>query len=161
MTEIYRIGGEMMKTLEMYMDSEIREEVRYRFSPCTNEEFLAEVFLREGISVEAIEEVLNIDFEEFEATFMLIEKIKDHMHCNNVVNSKKMLYPDRELYAENGVDGREYRLCLDMFFESLDNLKTEFPEMRLLSDLRVAFPEIGRVIVSGHFFYTWMNAIVF
>ena len=119
MREFYRISNEQMEALEVYMDSDIREEVHFRFAPCTNEEFLAQVFLRNGITKEIIEEVLNIDFGEFDKTFEMIDLIKGYMLCNNTINYTKI---------KNGHgDSHEYMFYLGQFVAYVDRLKQVAP----------------------------------
>lgn len=148
MREFYRISNEQMEALEVYMDSDIREEVHFRFAPCTNEEFLAQVFLRNGITKEIIEEVLNIDFGEFDKTFEMIDLIKGYMLCNNTINYTKI---------KNGhVDSDEYIFYLDQFVAYVDRLKQVVPGKEPgLMDLKEDFPEIGYDFIKGILFYTW------
>ena len=155
MKKFYRITEPEKKVLEVYMDSDIREEVHYRFAPCTNEEFLAQVFLRNGITKETIEEVLNIDFEDFDETFEMIDLIKRYIVCNNVINYtniKKM----------GDVDSAEYVFYLHQFAVYVDRLKEVVPGKEPgLMDLKEDFPEIGYDFIEGYLFYTWSGVIIY
>lgn len=160
MEKFYRIKDEKFDFLVLYMDDEVWEEVAFRFAPCTNEEFLVQVLLRNGITKEVVEEILEIDFLEIERTFMIIETIKDFMHCNNDINLAKINFPGRELSTESSEKGREYRRCLDKYCDLLNLLNREKPEMVVLSDLRTDFPEIDCYFRGGYIFYAWNNAIL-
>lgn len=160
MEKFYRIKDEELDFLVLYMDDEISEEVAFRFAPCTNEEFLVQALLRNGITKEVVEEILEIDFREIERTFMIIKTIKALMHCNNVINSAKIDYPDRELSTESSEKGREYRKHLDKYCDLLKLLKREIPEMQVLSNLRADFPEINYYFKRGYGFYAWNNEIL-
>ena len=153
MKKFYRISDEQMEALAVYMDNDIREEVHFRFAPCTNEEFLEQVFLRDGITKEIIEEVLNIDFGDFDETFEIIDLIKGYMLCNNVVN-----------YAiiKNGhVDSSEYTFYLNQFVIYVDRLKEVVPGKEPgLMDLKENFPEIGYDFFKGILLYTWSGVII-
>lgn len=153
MKEFYRITEQEMKALEVYMDPDIRKEVHYRFAPCTNEEFVAQVFLRNGITKEIIEEVLNIDFGDFDETFEMIDLIKGYMLCNNTINYTKI---------KNGhVDSAEYAFYLDQFVTYVDRLKVAVPGKEPgLMDLKESFPEIGYDFIEGILFYTWSGLII-
>ena len=148
MRKFYRITNEQMEALDVYMDDDIREEVHYRFAPCTNEEFLAQVFLRDGISKAVIEEVLNIDFRRFDETFEMIDLIKGYMLCNNVINYTKII---------NGkIDSTENRFYLEQFAGYVDRLKEVVPGKEPgLMDLKDDFQEIGYDFIAGILFYTW------
>ena len=80
MKKFYRISDAQMAVLEMYMDSAIREEVHFRYASCTNEEFLVQVSIRNGINTTVVEEVLNRNFDEVNETFVVIYNIKGYMH---------------------------------------------------------------------------------
>lgn len=161
MAKFYRINNQEMEALAVYMDSDIREEVHFRFAPCTNEEFLVHVFLRKGITKEIIEELLNVDFGEIERTFKVIDTIKGYMFCNNIINYAKKECPDRRLWEEQSEKGRKYRRYLELFCQYLEVLKSETGEINvLLSELRESFPEIGYTVESGYFFYTWKEEII-
>lgn len=150
----YRISDEQMEALSVYMDDEIREEVHFRFAHCTNEEFLAQVFLRNGISKEIIEEVFNIDFGDFDETFEMIDLLKGYMRCNNIINYTNI--------KKNGrVDSPEYAFYLEQYVSYLDRLKVLVPEkMPGLMDLKENFPEIGYDFIEGYLFYTWSGVII-
>ena len=153
MKEFYRITEQEMKTLEVYMDPDIREEVHYRFAPCTNEEFVAQVFLRNGITKEIIEEVLNIDFGVFDETFEMIDLIKGYMVCNNIINYTKI--------KTSPIDSREYCFYLEQFAGYVDRLKEAVPGKEPgLMDLKEDFPEIGYDFIEGYLFYTWSGLII-
>lgn len=153
MKKFYRISDEQMEALAVYMDPDIREEVHYRFVPCANEEFVAHVFLRNGITKEIIEEVLNIDFGDFEETFEMIDLIKGYMLCNNIIQYTKI---------KNGhVDSTEYTFYLDQFVTYVDRLKEVVPGKEPgLMDLKENFPEIGYDLFEGILFYTWYGVII-
>lgn len=153
MKEFYRITEQKMKTLEVYMDSDIREEVHFRFAPCTNEEFLVQVFLRNGITKESIEEVLNIDFGLFDQTVEMIDLIKGYMLCNNVINYAKI--------ENSKIDSAEYCFYLNQFAGYVDKLKEVVPGKEPgLMDLKENFPEIGYEFIKGFLFYTWSGVII-
>lgn len=156
----YRIKEQEMKTLEVYMDSDIREEVQLRFAPCTNEEFLCHVYLRDGIATKQISEVLKVDFWGVVETFMIIETIKGLMCCNNEIKRMKIKYSGRELLFEKSEIGEEYRLYLCQHRIYFDRLKTWFPDTKVLSDLKKDFPEIAYTFIKGYLFYTWREKIV-
>lgn len=160
MREFYRITNEQMEALEVYMDSDIREEVHYRFAPCTNEEFLAQVFLRNGITKEIIEEVLNIDLKELETTFLMIDSIKNFMACFNLISYMKKMYPNRNFATEKSEKGRKYRHCLDLCCDYIKRFRNEIPGFRAPSDLGAEFPEIDFYIDSAHVFYKWDGVIM-
>lgn len=153
MKNFYRITNQEMEVLATYMDNDVREEVHFRFAPCTNEEFLAQVFLRNGITKEIIEEVLNIDFGDFDKTFEMIDLIKGYMLCNNIINYTKI---------KNGhVDSAEYTFYLDQFVTYVDRLKEVVPGKEPgLMDLKEYFPEIGYDFIKGILFYTWSGVII-
>ena len=157
MKEVRRITNREMEILAGYMDDEIREEVHFRFAPCTNEEFLAQVIIRDGIAKETITDVLNGDFEGFVYTYIIVGVIKNCMHSNNVINYTRIKYPDRVLCTEDSDIGNEYREYLNQFCGCLEVLGKEFPEMHVLSDLKEYFPEIGFHLESDYVFYTWNN----
>lgn len=153
MRKFYRITEQEMNALEAYMDPYAREEVYFRFAPCTNEEFLAQVFLRNGITKETIEEVLNIDFGDFDATFEMIDLIKGHMVCNNAINRIKL--------KNEPVDSSEYIFYLNQFATYVDRLKEVVPGKEPgLMDLKEDFPEIGYDFIGGLIFYTWFEVII-
>lgn len=160
MKKFFRISDEKMTTLAVYMDNKVSEEVHFRFAPCTNEEFVVQMFLRGVISKEIVEEVLDIDFEKIENGFLIVDTIKDFMHCNNAINSAKIDFPGRELYNEPSEKGKEYRFLLNWYCDCLNTLKKVIPEMEVLSDLQSDFPEIDCYFKSGHCFYTWKNVIL-
>ena len=159
MKKFYRISDEQMEALAVYMDPDIREAVAVymvpdiRFVPCTNEEFVAQVFLRNGITKEIIEEVLNIDFGAFDETFEMIDLIKGYMHCNNIINSAKI--------KNTHIDNSEYCFYLNQFVTYVDRLKEVVPGKEPgLMDLKEDFPEIGYDFIEGFLFYTWSEAII-
>lgn len=153
MKEFYRITNEQMEALSVYMDPDIREEVHLRFAPCTNEEFLAQVFLRNGITKEIIEEVLNIDFGEFDETFEMIDVIKGYMLCNNVINYTKI--------KNSPIDRKEYCFYLEQYAGYVDRLNDVVPGKEPgLMDLKDSFPEIGYDFIQGFLFYTWSGIII-
>lgn len=160
MKKFFRISDEKMVTLAMYMDDEIWEEVRFRFAPCTNEEFVVQALLRGGITREALEEVLNIELEELERTFTMIDSIKHCMSCSNTINYMDELYPDRRLVTEQSENGRRYRHCLDWYCIITEKFRNEIPEFRVLSDLETEFPEISVYLTSGYMFYKWEGVIL-
>ena len=161
MKKFYRITDHEMEVLATYMDSDIREEVHFRFAPCTNEEFIGHVFIRKGITKEIIEGLLNVNFEEIERTYKVIDVIKGYMFSNNIINYAKKTYPDRRLWEEQSEKGREYRRYLELFCQYLEVLKSETGEVNvLLSVLKGNFPEIGFTVESGYFFYTWKGEII-
>ena len=153
MKKFYRISDEKMEALAGYMDDEIREEVYYKFVPCTNEEFLAQVFLRNGITKETIEEVLNIDFGLFDKTFEMIDLIKGYMRCNNVINYTKI--------KNSKIDSAKYCFYLNQFVGYVDKMKEVVPGKEPgLMDLKENFPEIGYEFIEGFLFYTWSGVII-
>lgn len=160
MKAFYRIKDEEIDFLALYMDEEVREEVAFRFAPCTNEEFLVQVLLRNGITKEVVEEILEIDFWEIERTFMIIETIKSFIQCNNTINHAKIVYPNRELCTECSEKGMEYRGLLNQYAIELESLKGQYPQFGVLSDLKEDFPEIDFCLKSGYGFYSWMNVIL-
>lgn len=153
MKDFYRVSNEKMEVLAMYMEPDIREQVHFRFTPCTNEEFLAQVFLRNGITKETIEEVLNIDFGKFDETFEMIDLIKGYMLCNNVINYTKI--------KNTHTDSTEYCFYLNQFVEYVNRLKEIVPGKEPgLMDLKEDFPEIGYDFIEGILFYTWSGVII-
>lgn len=149
----YRISDNQMEALAAYMDDEICEEVHLRFAPCTNEEFLGQVFLRGGITKEIIEEVLNIDFGAFDETFEIIDLIKGYMLCNNIINSAKI----KNIHTDNS----EYCFYLNQFVMYVDRLKEVVPGKEPgLADLKEDFPEIGYDFIKGILFYTWLGVVI-
>lgn len=160
MKNFYRINKEEMNVLSMYMDDEVREVVHSRFAPCTNEEFLVQVFLRKGITKEVVEEILKVDFWEIERTFMFIETIKSFIKCNNCLRRVKKAYPNRELCIECTEKGAAYRRILDQYVAKLERLKKECPKFGVLSDLQPEFPEIDYCFESDHVFYSWMKVFL-
>lgn len=153
MKKFYRLTDEKMEILVTYMDNEVREEVHFRFASCTNEEFLSQVFLRNGITKEIIEEVLNIDFGLFNKTFEMIDLIKGYMLYNNVINFTKI----RNVY----VDSSEYTFYLVKFETYVDRLKEVVPGKEPgLMDLKEDFPEIGYDFIDGVLFYTWNGTLI-
>lgn len=151
--KFYRISDNQMEALVAYMDDEIREEVDFRFAPCTNEEFLAQVFLRNGITKETIEEVLNIDFGDFDETFEMIDIIKGYMLCNNIINYYKI----KKTYTVSS----EYCFYLNQFAGYVDRLKEAVPRKEPgLMDLKDSFPEIGYDFIKGFLIYTWSGVII-
>lgn len=160
MAKFYRIKDEDIDFLELYMDEEVREEVAFRFAPCTNEEFLFQIMLRSGLTKEFVEDVLGIDFREIERTFMAIDIIKRFMHLNNIIQRIKLTYPNRELCTECSEKGNEYRGYLNQYAAVLERLKREFPKFGVLSDLSDEFPEINYSFESDRVFYSWMNEIL-
>lgn len=153
MKSFYRITEQEMNALEEFMDPDIREQVHFRFAPCSNEEFLAQVFLRNGITKEEIEEVLIIDFGNFDETFEMIDLIKGYMFCNNIINSTKI--------KNIPIDSSEYCFYLEQFAEYVDRLKAVVPGKEPgLMDLKENFPEIGYEFIRGILFYTWSGVII-
>jgi hypothetical protein len=160
MKKILRITDEEIDFLILYMDDKVYEEVAFRFAPCTNEEFLVQALLRNGITKEVVEEILELDFREIERTFMIIETIKSFIQCNNIIQYTKIAYPNRELCTEYSERGAEYRGYLNKYTAELERLKKEFPEFLVLSDLKEDFPEIDCCFKSEHVFYSWMDVIL-
>lgn len=153
MKKFYRVSKEKTEILATYMDDEVREEVNFRFAPCTNEEFIAQVFLRAGITKEVIEEVLNIDFGLFDKTFEMIDLIKGYMLCNNVINYTKI--------KKSKIDSAEYCFYLNQFAAYVDRMKEVVPGKEPgLMDLKEDFPEIGYDFIEGFLFYTWSGVII-
>lgn len=153
MKNFYRISDSQMEALAAYMDDEIREDVHLRFASCTNEEFLAQVFLRNGITKEIIEEVLNIDFGVFDETVEMIDLIKRYMLCNNIINYTKI--------KNTHTDNSEYCFYLNQFVGYVDTLKEMVPGKEPgLMDLEEDFPEIGYDFIKGFLFYTWSGVII-
>lgn len=160
MTAFKRITNQEMEVLVAYMDDEVREEVHSRFAPCTNEEFVGQVFLRGGILKEAIVEVLHIEPEELERTFVMIDSIKTFMACFNLISYMKKMYPNRDFATEKSEKGRKYRHCLDHCCDYIERFRNEIPGFRVLSDLGAEFPEIDFYIDSAHVFYKWDGVIM-
>lgn len=160
MAKFYRITDEEIDSLALYMDEEVLEEVAFRFAPCTNEEFLVQVLLRNGITKEVVEEILKIHFWEIERTFMCIETIKSFMKCNNIIQYTKAAYPNRELCTESSEKGIEYRAVLNQYATELERLKKEYPKFGVLSDLQKDFPEIDYCFKSDRVVYSWMKVIL-
>lgn len=160
MKKFYRINEEKMNVLAMYMDDEVREAMHFRFAPCTNEEFVVQVLLRGGISKETVEEVLNIELEDLERTFIIIDSIKACMYCSNTINFMEKIYPNRNFVTEQSEKGRRYRQCLDCYCNYIERFRNEIPGFRVLSDLEEEFQEIDVYLDSAYLFYKWDGVII-
>ena len=160
MAKFYRIKDDEFDFLVLYMDEEVREEVAFRFAPCTNEEFVVQVLLRGGISKEAVAEVLNIESEELERTFIIIDSIKTCMCCSNTINFMEKKYPNRNFVTEQSEKGRRYRHCLDCYCNYMERFRNEIPGFRVLPDLEAEFPEIDVYLDSEYLFYKWDGVII-
>lgn len=160
MAKFYRIKDEEIGFLVLYMDEEVRKEVAFKFAPCTNEEFLVQVLLRNGITKEVVEEILDMDFCEIERTFMCIDTIKSFIQCNNIIQYTKIAYPNRELCTECSDKGNEYRWHLNRYATELESLKKQYPKFVVLTDLKEEFPEIDYSFESDRVFYSWMGVIL-
>ena len=160
MTAFKRITNQEMEVLAAYMDDEVREEVHFKFAPCTNEEFLVQVILRNGLSKDFVEEVLEVGFWEIERTFRLIDSIKSFIQLNNIIQYTKIAYPNRELCTEYSEKGTEYRWYLNRYSTELESLKKQYPKFWVLSDLKEEFPEVDYCFESDRVFYTWMGVIL-
>lgn len=160
MRKFYRVTEQEMKTLEVYMDPDIREEVHSRFAPCSNEEFLSQVFIRNGITAVQISEVLNVDVEEVAETFIIIESIKGVMSCNNNIQRMRIENPGRDFATEISWEGDDYRWNLHQYGIYKKRLEVKAPYMLVLSDLDKDFPEIDFTYLDGYLFYTWNNELL-
>lgn len=160
MAKFKRITDQEMEVLAAYMDDKVREEVHSRFAPCTNEEFAGQVFLRGGVSREELTEVLQIELEELERTFIMIDRIKYCLCCSNGINFMEKAYPKRDLVKEQSEKGRRYRHYLKGFSDHIERFRNEMPGFSVLSDLDGQFPEIDVYINSGYMFYMWDGVIL-
>lgn len=160
MKKFYRISDEQMEALAVYMDSDICEEVHFRFAPCTNEEFLVQVLLRNGISLVQIEEVLNRNIDELNETSTVIDTIKGYMHYYNYIHKAKIRFPGRDFVTEKSAEGEEYRLCLVQFCTYDKSLKDMNQGSFVLTDFNNSFPEIDTVFTEDRLFYTWDGKII-
>lgn len=160
MREFYRITNEQMKALEVYMDEDVKEEVHFKFASCTNEEFLVQVILRNGLSKDFVEEVLEAGFWEIERTLRMIDTIKSFIQLNNIIQYTKIVYPNRELCTEYSEKGTEYRWYLNRYATELESLKKQYTKFVVLSDLKEEFPEVDYCFESDRVFYTWMGEIL-
>lgn len=160
MKNFYRITNEKMEVLATYMDSDIREKVHFRFAPCTNEEFVSHVLVRNGITEAQIEEVLNRDFDAVKETLEVLNYIKGYMICYNYVKKAKTRLPGRELALEYSAEGKEYRTYLDRWAHYDRLLKDLDTGFGVLSDFNKSFPEIDTVLKDGRLFYTWNGEIL-
>lgn len=161
MKKFYRINDEQMRALEVYMDSDIWEEVYFRHAPCTNEEFLVQVLIRNGINATVVEEVLNRNFDEVNETFVVIYNIKGYMHCYNYIHKAKIRFPGRDFVTEESAEGMEYRLCLVQFCSYYDKIMKDMNQGSfVLTDFKNSFPEIDTVFTEDRLFYTWKGNII-
>lgn len=158
--KFYRISDEQMETLSVYMDDEIREEIHFRFAPCTNEEFLSQVLVRNGITRVEIEELLNRDFEEVKETCEVIHFIKGYMSCYNYVHKAKIRFPGRDFVTEDSAEGEEYRFHLYQFCNYEKVLEDLNRGSFVLTDFSTSFPEIDTVFTEDRLFYTWKGNII-
>lgn len=55
------ITNDEMELLASYMNEEIREEIHFKFAPCSNELFLSEYLKRESESLKSIMAELGIE----------------------------------------------------------------------------------------------------
>lgn len=158
--KFYRISDEQMEALEVYMDSKICEEVYFRYAPCTNEEFLMQVLLRNGISVTVVEEALNRNFDEVNETSVVIDNIKGYMHYYNFIHKAKIRFPGRDFVTEKSAEGDEYRLCLVQFCNYDKILKDMNQGSFVLTDFNNSFPEIDIVFTEDRLLYSWKGEII-
>lgn len=160
MKTFYRITEPEMKALEVYMDRDIREKVQFKFAPCTNEEFLFHVLVRNGITEAQIEEVLNMTVDTVRDTLEVITYIKGFIACYNYVKKAKKRLPFRELAVEDSAEGKEYRFYLDGWAYYNRRLKYMDCGFGVLSDFNNSFPEIDTVFADGRLLYTWQGEIL-
>lgn len=153
--DFYRISDEKLEALAAYMDDEIREEVYCRYAPCTNEEFLAQVLVRNGITQVQIEEVLNRDFEEVKETCEVINLIKGYMRSYNYIHKAKIRFPGRDFVTEDSAEGEEYKFHLLQFSRYNKALKDLKRGSFVLTDFSNSFPEIDTVFTEDRLLYTW------
>lgn len=160
MKEFYRITDNEMEVLATYMDDGIREKVHFRLSPCSNEEFLSQVLVRNGIAEVQIEEVLNRTFDDVRETIAIINYIKWYMTCFNYIYKAKIRFPGRNFVAEDSAEGEEYRFYLNQF-SGYDKILNDLNQGSfVLTDFNNSFPEIDTVFTEGRLLYTWKGNIL-
>ena len=161
MTKFYRVSDEKMKALEVYMNPDIREEVHNRYAPCTNEEFLAQVFLRRGINEEVIKDLLNIDISVLEHTFIVIDLIRNYMGITNRINYARLKDPEKDYLKSNDIEAVEYRQYLQEFADCVDKMLELIPDKEPgLMGLKENFPEIGYTYINGYIIYKWNGEVI-
>lgn len=161
MKEFYRISNWETEMLYNYMDSHVKEHVHFIYESCTNDEFVYQVFLRMGISMENIKIAINIDIDEIEQTCWMINLIKTYMAINNRLNYFKLKDPKTDFLTDNTTEGREYRLYLDEFVECLNVMRGLMQDkIPGLTDLKGNFPEIGYTFIEGYLIYKWDGVVI-